>query len=242
MKGVSFDDPSQALAAAIWMESFFDSDRYQALSRHVAATLLPEVTNVAGFDAVFDDLVDHTNKDNQIDIISIGQTLSHKQWNRFERRPVDPAELPYVQKEALPGDYYTAAWELDTVSHGLWEIWVDNNKKIADKDKKVVPRGQYLESIILENNAFSTDFTGANLTNGVLANVSFQGAILTAARLVKVIILSDVDLSGVTQFDQSDWTNTHWWKAQKISTELCKYLEVNYAPPKNTTLPSGCQP
>ena len=240
MKGVSFGDSSKALASAMWMESFFDSKQYSNLSRRVAATLLPDVDNVQGFDSVMTNLLNHTDATNQIDLIDIGQKLSDRQWVRYgyKHRNGGVSELPFVQKNTIEGDYRVAAWELDTVSHVLWYIWV--------KAKAASPKGQYLENIILENNrsgeSFSADFTGATLTNGVFSNVSFQDANFTRAVLANVIILADVDLSGVTQFDRSDWTNTYWWKAQKISVQLCRYLQANYPSPKDANLPQGCQP
>lgn len=254
MKAVSFEDPSKALAGAMWMESFFDSrsPRYRELSRRVAASLLSKAENTAGFDVVLTDLVNHTNPDNQNDVIDIAQKVNDLQWERYGQAPEDPTKLRAATMVVLNGlegprvvgghevdskAFSAGTWEIATASHALWQIWVGKSK--------ASPRGKDLGDIVLEKSKkgefFSADFTDATLTNCVFSHVSFQGANLTGAKLVEVRILASVDLSGVTQFDGSQWIDTDWWHAEKVSLELCRYLEVNSPKPKGTGLPSGCQ-
>jgi hypothetical protein len=136
MKAVSFENPSQALAAAIWMESFFDSPSlsHRKLSRHVAATLIPKVENVAGFDDVLTDLVAHTDATNQTDIIDVAQKTSDCQWQRYGTAPGDPTELRPATEEVVGGlegprldgerkvdivAFNAGTWEIETASHAL---------------------------------------------------------------------------------------------------------------------------
>jgi hypothetical protein len=254
MKSVSFKDPSQALAAAMWMQSFCDSPRYHALSRSVTVSLLPIIVNVTGFDDVLTNLVRHTDSGNQVGIIDVAQKVSSIQWGRFGQPPPDPTQLPFVKREVLgvdftnaisgdsssKGEFSIAAWEVDTASHALWDIWV--------RDKVAKPKDQNLTNIILENNkfyddqdkSFSVDFTNATLKHVVLAHASFRRANFTHSNLSQVIVLDDVDLSEITQFAGSNWSETHWWKAKSVSLDLCKYLQEHFAPPPAAQLPEGC--
>jgi hypothetical protein len=250
MKVVSFNDPSRALAAAIWMESFFDSPspRYRRLSRHVAASLLPEVDNVAGFDNVLTDLVTHTDLENQHDIIVIAQGVADNQWRRYGPRPDDPIKFRLAAREVLSGSprvgrgstidakaFSAGTWQIDTASHALWQIWAE--RKIP------IPKGERLGDIVLENTrkgqSFSADFTDVTLDNVVLSNASFRGANLTRATLTNVTILDGVDLSEII-FSDSHWNDTNWWDAQNISQDLCTYLQAKLPAPKTSKLPSGC--
>jgi hypothetical protein len=163
MKAISFENPSQALAAAIWMESFFDSESvtHRELSRHVAASLLPRVENVAGFDNVLTDLVAHPDVANQKDIINIAQGISNFQWQRYGTPPEDPIARRSATREAIGGlegprkvrghevdfaAFSAGTWEIETASHALWQIWVE--KKVAS------PRGMNLGDVVLENTRF----------------------------------------------------------------------------------------
>lgn len=254
MKVVSFNDPSRALAAAIWMESFFDSasPRYQALSRRVAASLLPVVDNDSGFDDVLTDLVAHTGSKNQLDIIKVNQGVVDLQWRRYGDPPDDPIKFRMAAREILGGiesprvvggrtvdanALSVGTWQIDTASHALWQIWV--GRKVAN------PRGQSLGDMVLENtrrgDSFSADFTGATLANVILSHASFQGANLDGANLTKVTILGGVNLSEIKQFKDSHWKDTNWWDAEKISQDLCTYLQTNLPAPKTSKLPNGCR-
>jgi hypothetical protein len=254
MKSVSFKDPSQALVAAMWMQSFAESPRYRVLSRRVTVSLLPVITNVTGFDDVLTNLVKHTDSENQLGIIDVAQKVSSIQWGRFGEPPAGPTQLPFVKREVLgidftnaisgaasnKSDFNIAAWEVDTASHALWDIWV--------RDRVAKPKNQNLTNIVLENNkfyddqdkSFSVDFTNATLKHVVLANASFQRANFTNSNLSHVIVLENVDLSEITQFGGSDWSETHWWKAKYVSFDLCKYLQKYFPPPSAAPLPDGC--
>jgi hypothetical protein len=254
MKSVSFKDPSQALAAAMWMQSFAESRRYGALSRRVTVSLLPVITNVTGFDDVLTSLVQHTDGENQLGVIDVAQKVSSIQWGRFGHPPPGFTQLPWVKREVLgvdftnaisenssnDNDFNIAAWEVDTASHALWDIWV--------RYKVAKPRGQNLTNITLENNkfyddqdqSFSVDFTNAILRHVVLANTSFRRANFTNSILSDVIVLENVDLSEIAQFNGSDWSETDWWKAKYVSSDLCTYLQKYFAPPSAARLPDGC--
>jgi len=253
MKAVSFDNPSQALAAAIWMESFFDSQsvRHRELSRRVAASLLPRVENVAGFDNLLTDLVTHTDATNQKDIINIAQGISNFQWQRYGPAPEDPIARRSATREVIGGlegrrkvrgreidvaAFSAGTWEIDTASHALWQIWVEKGA--------ASPRGMNLGDVVLENigleKPLSIDFTGTDFSNGVFSNASFHGAILTRAALYKVTVLDGVDFSGITDFAGSKWNDTDWWDAEIISPKLCEYLRVSFPAPKKARQPKGC--
>jgi hypothetical protein len=255
MKVVSFNNPSQALASAIWMESFLDSPTraHRDLSRHVAASLLPRVDNVAGLDDVVADLIAHTDANNQLDIISLARKVYTDQWQRYGLTPSDPIELRSATEEVIGGlddakevgarkvdaaAFSAGTWEIDSASQALWEIWV--------RQKLASPKEKNLGDIVLEGTkrgkAFSVDFTDADLTNAVLSNVSLQGANLTRADLSKLTILDGVNLSAITHFNGSKWNDVDWWDAQIISPELCAYLQVKFPPPPRAKLPEGCRP
>jgi hypothetical protein len=65
-------------------------------------------------------------------------------------------------------------------------------------------------------------FLSANLDN-----ISLKGADITDAAFEQVS-LKNADLSGIENFDHSDWDDTRWWQAKYISMDLLKYLITNY--------------
>jgi hypothetical protein len=144
MKSVSVKDPKVAFVGALAMQSFFSSPRYGKQSRSVATALLPQINNVNGFDEIYAEMIHQTNKErnNEDDLTSISQmiTMSARYQHetpitalqdkddvppflQYDVLNIDPN--PDYDKEGQPMRDKVMAWELDTVSQGLFDIWQD---------------------------------------------------------------------------------------------------------------------
>lgn len=235
LKSVSFRGGDSALVSALAMQGFFGSPRYGLQARSIATALLPKVTNVAGFDEVFDDMVRKTNSDNFKDLRSVsamisfserydykieGPTLSpESKIPPFLEHDVTSIDLsPHVPLEKTIRDRI-AAWELDTCSQGMRRRW-------QRKEPVISPMHTELAAVVLENShaldripdtdkasAFQNlDFTGANLSMAVLYDADFSGSNFSSATLTNTsfreVHLEGANFSGITRYEGSTWTET----------------------------------
>jgi uncharacterized protein YjbI with pentapeptide repeats len=153
----------------------------------------------------------------------------HHDVNAIETNP-DPDHLDAAARDRI------IAWELDSVSGQLSNLWMG---------KKFKPE-MGLSYIVLEDNSFSgvdfsrCDFTGSILYDAKFDKSIFKGANLTNASL-RNLIVDGANFGEVSNFTGSSWQGTRWWTAEKISPELCTYLRniVPY-PPGLNKLPDGC--
>jgi len=135
---------------------------------------------------------------------------------------IDPN--PDYKSEGKPMEDKVIAWELETVSHGLSNLWEDLH----------LPVGKALRSVTFENASFQgLDFSKADLARSILYRANFRNAIFQGADLsnasLRDVCLDGADLSAITNFAGSTWKNSNWKAASKISPELHQYLERNYS-------------
>ncbi len=240
MKSVSFKDPKSALVGALSMQAFFESDRYGKQSRSIAVALLPEINNVNAFDEIFAQIIHHSREDNENDLVSISVMLSMSArqihgtqatampdrepippFLQFDVAAIDPN--PEYKNEGKSMEDKVIAWELETVSHGLSNLWEDDH----------LPMDKALRSVTLEHASFQgLDFANADLARSILYQANFKNAIFHGADLsnasLRNVCLDGADLSGIKDFAGSTWKDSNWKAASKISPELQKYLETNY--------------
>ena len=122
------------------------------------------------------------------------------------------------------------AWELDSVSQRLSQLW----------QRQYLPPYEYLENIALEDANFTgVKFSGVDLSGSVLLDACFQNAKLDGTDLTNTVLrhveLSGADLSNIKNFAGSTWKDTDWWSAKSIPSELQTYLAEHY--PRNARSP-----
>jgi Pentapeptide repeats (8 copies) len=213
LKSVSFKD--QPVLGAFAMQGFFRSPRYDSQARAIASALLTDIPNVNAFDEVITRIRDNTTDANFTDLSVVAQMLGFAQRVRFHMKGAaskdntaflieDVDEINPVPKD-LAGDSdqrtKVAAWEIDTASRCLRQVW-----KRAEKPAS--PARRVLTGMVLENaksdaeNFDGLNFSRANLSFGILYNASFRGANFNQAKLkdvyVQKVALDDADFSGVS--------------------------------------------
>ena len=241
IKNVSMKDTGTTLISAFAMRTFFDSPHYSVQARTVAATLLPHVDNPDGFDNVLFDMLYDNSKSNQSHIVAVAKTLFNSQLDLYRVSVLanQPVKLEFGTLREILGDddppifiqqdiasrkqAVAAAWMLDSVSDGLHDLWVS---------KSGTPQGMDLGGVVLEFGQFDgLDFSHANLRGGALYHADFKGVNFAGSsftrKLISNVSLDGADLSGVTDFADSKWEYTNWWKAKCVSAELLAYLEKN---------------
>jgi hypothetical protein len=249
VQGTSFQDSASALVGALNMQGFFGSQKYGAQALSIAVALLPLInSHPEGFDEVFFEMLNHhIDSSNQDSIFDISRSILDSVRTVYSSTAVSdlqdgqsPAFLDSLLGGVAPEDFqqanhvnyetaYTASWELDSVSQGLLSRWTAGS---------LSPTGQDLEGIALVNGDFSkVNLSGVNLKGAILYSVRLNGVSLGETNLqgalVRDVCMQGADLSKVTNFEKSQWTNTNWWDAT-LSKELKDYLNKNFNQPAET--------
>jgi len=237
MKQISLKDSSVQMGI-LGVQGFFDSQRHGKQAREVATILLPLTDNKDAFEIVLKGLVQHTNADNQRDLIGIARTIAYNEWDVFnglksgnvpEGCPVDDVvaflnaanqcyrlkdgeELPVAKRAWL------YSWEIDSMSDVLGKLW-QRGLPSVNPDKT-------LSALILVNNdnLKNLDFSRSKLIGTVVHLCDLSGA-----------SFNQTDLSGavfhqIQKFEGSTWKEANWWQAESISCGLSEHLAKNYWP------------
>lgn len=251
LKFVSFKDDQASAVGAFVMQGFFASQDHGPQARTIACALLVNVSNVGAFDEVLERIAFRTTDQNSSDIYTMAQMMGYSQRSRFHiTGAASKANTPYlddvdeINPAPAPADrtrdqmIKVAAWELDSVSQNLHDLW----KRAKDP---LSPAQQVLTAVVLENasaddhNFDKLDFSGAYLDFGILSNARFKGARFKRATLKHVHVhhvdltdadfsdslLNGADLSGVTQYKGSTWGDSNWWDAKCIPQPMLAYLQ-----------------
>jgi hypothetical protein len=250
IQSVSLKEP---VLGAIVMQGFFDSKQYGAPARTIAGALLASVPNVNVFDEVFITMRDNTTNNNSGDLLAVAQSLgftqramSHiqgaasKQNTALLQTEVDDISTdPKVLARDSEQQTRVVAWELDSVSAGLQDIWTRSINRVPASN-------QLLSGAVLENYPFDgIDFTKTYFNLGIFCHASFKKAIFKQAKLRQVYLCNDADVTGANfdgasltganlsevlpgNFENSTWQDANWWEAQCISKELLKYLKDKF--------------
>jgi uncharacterized protein YjbI with pentapeptide repeats len=238
MKLVSFRDPFSSQVGALAMQSFFSSSRYGTHARAIAGALLTNVSSVSTFDEVISQMKAHTNVANYGDLIGVAQMLGFSQRARFHiKHTASSQNTPYLTDDVgdidpNPRDLEhndlqktkVAAWELDTVSNKLRQLWIGYNGQVP-----LSPHGWDLAGVVVEDGIYDNlDFARANFNYGILYNASFKDVSFKEASFrntyVRDVKLNGADFAGVTQFSGSRWEDTGWQDAKCIPPQMLEYL------------------
>jgi len=240
LKSVSFKDDLSSEVGAFVMQGFFHSKRYGAQARTIACALATNIPNVNAFDEVITRVRDNTDETNFPDLGVVAQMLGFAQRARFhisgaaskENTPfliedVDEIDVDPKSTHDQNQQVKIAAWELDTASQILRQVWKRSEKPVS-------PVGKTLTGIVLENAKTSSqnfddlDFSKADLSFAILYNARFKKARFNQAKLKDVyfreVVLDNADFSGVTVFDGSRWEGSNWWNAKCVPQGMLNYL------------------
>ena len=236
LKTVSFADRRSSLVGAFAMQGFFNSPRYGYQAREIAGGLLANTANVSSFDEILTNMRDKTDRSNVTDMTALAQMLGFAQRAKYKTRDASSdATAPFLIEDVdeidpNPQDFEhnpdqqrkVAAWEIDTVSQFLRQLWRDPNKNLS-------PKGLVLTGIVLENGNFDDlDFSKSNLNFGILYNATFRNARFDHAYLKDIFVrhvnLEGADFSGVNVVAGGRWEDTNWWSAKCVPQEMLDYL------------------
>ena len=259
LKTVSFADRKSTMSAAFAMQGFFDSPRYGASARQIAAVLLSNTYNVAGFDEILVGLRKRTDGSNFEDVRALAMRLGF--CERAKSRITDAASEEKAKfltadvegidsrEDVVEHDdeqqRRAAAWEIDSASQALLALWRDHHTQVS-------PTGQNLSAVVLENGVFDgLDFGGAVLNYGILYHASFKNTRFRKAKLKFLFIGDDVDLEGADfsdigaeDYKGSRWGGSKWWKAKCIPSEMANYLSEQtghvLTPDERAQITQGC--
>ncbi|MGA1987272.1 MAG: pentapeptide repeat-containing protein [Candidatus Sulfotelmatobacter sp.] len=236
LKDVSFKDPRSSLVGAFAMQGFFNNPRYRDQAREIASGLLANTINVSSFDEILTNMRDKTDGSNLAHMTSLAQMLGFAQ--RAKHRMKGAASVttaPFLTKDVdeidpNPKDFEhnadqqlkVAAWEIDSVSQFLRQLWRDPNKGLS-------PQHYVLTGTVLENGDFDNlDFSGSHLDFGILYNATFRNVHFKDATLkdlfVRHVNLEGADFSGVSEVTGSRWEDTNWWRAKCVPPAMLEYL------------------
>jgi hypothetical protein len=178
-------DGSSAAVGAYEMESFLDS-KHGSQARAIAASLLPKIDDKFAFDVLFFDLLAGVTQQNQNQIVTINGLLTSQlkdlYWKalhkpRRTQLPKDSSFRAFVQRPELffpdtsdsdqLNQALTKAWELESVSNGLSDIWTGQLG-----NPHPTPAGQELDDLVFIGNNFQgVDFQQA----ASMSDVDFYG-------------------------------------------------------------------
>jgi len=213
LKLVSFKDSDTSEAGAYALQGFFTSPRYGFQAQSIASTLLTNVKDVKGFDAVLGLLRKMvTNCDTFVHVSSVATSLGLAQRAKYNitgaasrantpfLREADRIYLGEVEKsQTADRDLYVAAWKIATASDYMRDIWW---KQKNEGKGSLCEGGTVLVGAVLENsqgaaeNSFDTlDFSKMDLSFAILSRAHFRNAIFANASL-RAAYLNEVDLTG----------------------------------------------
>jgi hypothetical protein len=188
LKQVSTKQSETAVQGAYEMVSFLDDAKYGAQAAAIAAALLPSIRDHIAFDLVFFNLIERENRGNQNEFIAIDSSLTQQLLDAYGQAKENLGDLktPPTGGDSFsnfllhPEQFFREdtdsdklafvldkAWELDSVSDGLSQLWSGQLK-----GKRPTLDHQGLNDLVFLNNDFSSvDFRGAGRMN----NVQFLG-------------------------------------------------------------------
>lgn len=236
LKSVSFNDPRSSMIGAFAMQGFFNSPRYSQHAREIASGLLANTKNVSDFDEILTEMREKTDASNMTHMTVVAQMLGYEQRSKYKMKgAASDADTPFLMKvvdEIDPNpnnlehnpdlQVKIAAWEIDSISQFLCQLWRDRNKKLS-------PVNQVLTGTVLENCDFDNlDFSNSHLDFGILSDATFRNVRFQNATFrdlfVHHIKLEGADFSGVTEFSGSRWEDTNWWLAKCVPEKMLNYL------------------
>lgn len=207
-KMATSDNALESIAGATLVSRFLRSPDYEHEARGIAIGVLTQSARLDSFKLFFPIVRDTTTRENYHDVVQLSQSLSERVSQETENRD----KLKSASDSDKPSaEYLRAQMTFDQV----------------DKERDVV--GDFIAHLVrkLDPPDHKFDLTRAYVWGADLSGFDFGESVLTGAQILSSE-LKDSDLSRVSQFKDSRWSYTAWWRARKLNPLLLKYLETEY--------------
>lgn len=222
------DGPEGAFGITL-LKTFFDSTRYGLQAREVAIQILGHMADEDVFDSTFPDLMSRTAWWNLQDIANISKQLNEgydmaddQLTSLTEERDNIKSSTNY-SKAVIAQRLKSTDKEFDNLNH----LRTASEHELATVSKAVA---RLLKDPATQHRPRDYDLSLANMqfVSGTgLSGIDLSYAIIRGTDFYKCDV-SESDFSNITDFDDSNWKGTAWWRAKKISPELLKYLTDNW--------------
>lgn len=192
--------------ASALLKKFSNSPRYKDEAHRTAVQILIKTNDQVAFEDIFNFVYDPVNWEKLPQILALNRT-------------VGSGYMSLVQN----------AWDYKTSEPVKSKLLPDERIEVAADEHKLRFITARLESLLKSKrpSGETLDLRGVYLWDG-----HFQGADLTEANLndagLTSLNLKGADLSGVTEFQRAQFQGTAWWRADRVSDALLKYLHCNY--------------
>lgn len=202
LQSAQLPKPIASVPGTILLKSFLHSTRYRGQAREISLTLLGFIGDRDTFENLFSGVVETTDWTNYQDIVHTSRRLYDRYHEVDDQVKAGvPTGFNVPPKVLLP----ILQDELVIVGRGLERFLREHRR----------PSGAILD---LKHGNFSSqhfshlDFSQASITDTVIGNSTVDGA----------------DFSDITEFEDSVWSQTAWWRAEKSNVILLDYLIQNY--------------
>jgi hypothetical protein len=194
------------------LKSFLDSERYRNQAREIAVLRLAHTADPDSFQVLFPDIMRRTDWKSFKDIVAISAGLLNG-YNSIPDEPDTKSSFSTgpgsVSVRPSPGQVKSdLGRNLDTVGQALITFL---------RDPRHYPRPLGID----------LDISGADFSNKDLADMDLSDAVVIESNFNNCSV-NGVNFGRVTRFEDSNWSQTAWWRAKSISPELLKYLTKSF--------------
>lgn len=229
LKTIQRTDMLYGITGIPLLKSFLDSPRYQAQTREVIVGLLPGVRRKDHFESLFEAVVSKTGWKNFSDLVRISAGLE-REWSRGFEYISSMQKLPPDQRPR-PDFGYVPPADGDKPAPPPLRISIEESERLlrAIEVHQRITTGAIARFLRQPRpQGVVVDLADASLWKGDFSEVDLSGAILNGTALISVD-LRGADLSRITEFKESRWDNTAWWRAKAMSPELVEALHKFFA-------------
>lgn len=223
LKTIQRTDMLYGITGIPLIKSFLDSPRYQTQTREVVVGLLPGVRRKDHFESLFDAVASKTDWKNFSDLVKVSAGLE-REWARGSDYISSVQKLP-PERQPRPTFGLVGRTEGDRPAPTS-PISIEESEKLlrAIEGHQRITSGAIARFLRQPRPQGAViDLTHASLWKADFSGVDLSGAILTGTAIIAVDLRA-ADLSRVTEFVDSRWANTAWWRAKAMSRELVNAL------------------
>ena len=217
-----FQNPVQAVYSIMQMKAFKDSPRYSGAAREITVEALGHSLDPSAFRSILNDLSAKTTWENLKDLIRLDVLVNEnfQNANKIKRLPADQIEPDMFGRRPSPAeaarDASALGLELRYASAAIVSFLRENVRKRA-----------------IATNFDDTQFSkGADVSDLDFSGCSFERAIFFKSKLANAVFadcsVARSEFDDISEFNESKWERTAWWRAASINMELLTYLIQNY--------------
>ena len=197
------------------LSAYLSSGSHVEEARSIAFTLLGGLNSFNVFSPLFANAMKATPSEKHLEVLAnLGSTLRETFYIFVsESQQLDPpptADLPnYTDQHGKVN--LNPVFAQDQVSRQL-QLVCETVASTLRASNKPPPSSQTRDLTLWDCDMSDVNFSTLGLIKANIQGVSVAGA----------------DLGKITEYENSVWTNTAWWRAKRIEKGLLKYLKENY--------------